>query len=163
MNFRFARFGLATLIMGSLVSYGIAAEPTYFKYKSSTASEHRQLLLRSVENPHPYPITAETQDHEINLESFCRGYLWNDPPWTSPFTELFELTTPTFVQTGGSVSAMKVRKWQFKWDYITREEGWLRSNPEGGPYDRTRQDWANCEVTSAEFDLTGGNNPPGGG
>lgn len=163
MSFRILEMSFVAISLGAIMPLGIVNEADYFKYKSSLTTEHKQILLRSVANPTVNPTTAETQDHQIDLLSFCRGYLWNDPPWTTPFVELFEWTTPTFVQTGGTVSAMKVRKWQFEWDYITREEGWLRSNPEGGPYDRTRQDWANCEVTSAEFDLTGGNEPPGGG
>jgi hypothetical protein len=61
------------MLIGVIMSLGMANEADYFKYKSSLTTEHKQTLLRSVENPTMSPITAETQDHQIDLLSFCRG------------------------------------------------------------------------------------------
>lgn len=135
---------------GSWVRYKFEVYPTMYEYTE----------LRSVTNATSADITAETQSHSGTLACAISGSPNNDPPWSNDFKPLQTWSVSWSGSSGGTVHAMKIRRWELKVANNGGEEGWTCSGT-GTTCDRLRIVRSFVNVISYETDLVGGGGDPG--
>lgn len=112
-------------------------------------------LLRTLENPSQSAITAPEISYLRTFYSSCWGAESQTPPWTSPFSAIFNTPTTAWYATSGTASVLHIRSWILKVWNTGGEQKWMKSL-DGSTYERTRVDRDSPWIYTFEVPMVNG-------